>query len=201
MSNTRLTVKQTNATNTNDFQAALSLWNELKEAANMNADEFLIEVVNAYVSSKNSQYTKEEMSIINDAVRLSGDSFEDIQKVGTLYRAKYLRTNEMKKRDGEHDMSELVADLSSNVKGVAEARIDNEVNRLMDFNKDVNEGERYRITKTLIFRRTGANYPAINKYFDENESMIDRHHENLNIGLRANRTKKGERLPLPEYRN
>lgn len=184
-----------------EFEAAKNLADELWESSGKSKGEFFIDMINSYVSSKKANFSKDDMNIINEAVKLSGESFTDIQKVGTLYRAKYLRTSAKTVKSQNIDTDSLISDLTSKVKGVAESRISNEIERLIEFNKKTNSDFRYRLNKSLISRRVGANRPAINKYFNDNEDMIEKHHEKFDIDSNQNRNRKGdESLPLPEYR-
>ena len=151
-----------------------------------------------------AQYLKQENVLSLEAFNLSGSEQLEVENAlinsdsqldvvardGLLQRSRYLNSVADKQSQFE-SMSEDEMK-NSTFRGVANYRIENAIETIMNHNNNQSEKSRkVCLTKGIVFKLTGSNRQTINKYFDEHEVTISDHNHKHSLTDTNNRKGKG----------
>lgn len=152
-------------------------------------------LINAYRTLKNQKsetldLTTEESQMIERAVELSGMSKKELNKRGLLSEAKTAITLAKRQADLHNtDPNEL---RKMTFSGVATARIQQAVTKVMDYNDSQTEKKnKFCITESLIHKLTGSNQKAVRDFFETYHTTIDDHNQKHSLTKVDNRKGKG----------
>jgi hypothetical protein len=164
--------------------------------------EYLIDIFEDYLMLKEQSdnqhnndlpLTNDEQQQVQSAMSNSGLTYQEIAKDGLLQRAKYL--NSVAKKQSELE-SLSDADIKENInkltfKGVADYRIEQAIQKIIDYNETASQNDKICITKGIVFNITGSNRQTINKFFETKQHWIDDHNNKHNLTDKDNRKGKG----------
>lgn len=154
-------------------------------------------LIDHYQNNRNSDsnievegYTESEEKEIDDALKNSNLPLEQIVKEGTLQRVRYL--NSVATMHSKLDSMSDDEIKEATFKGAAKYRINQAVERIKHHNDTQGEKDnKVCITRGMIFKLTGSNRQAINKFFDTYHIMIDDHNQKHGLTNSDNRKGKG----------
>jgi predicted DNA-binding protein len=131
----------------------------------------------------------QEIEIVQDAQKCSGQDLKMIAKDGLLQRSKYLKST-MGKKDFE-SMSEDELKLTTS-KGSAYYRISEAIETIKTYNDSQSEKKlKLFISPSLVFKLTGSNRKSINQFFEQYQTMINEHNSKHELTELDNRKGKG----------
>lgn len=131
----------------------------------------------------------EELQEVTEAIKNSDCSLLEIVQAGTLQRARYLNSVSKKEYDFENLTDEELKEKP--FKGVASYRINQAVEMIINHNNAQGEkANKVCLTRGIIFKLTGSNRAAINKFFDDYHIMIDDHNQKHSLTDKDNRKGK-----------
>lgn len=142
------------------------------------------------VESNEFDLSPSEQEEVSKAVERSGMSQEQLAKRGLLKEARTaLSLAKYQDKLSEIDPEKL---RKMTFRGVASARIENAVTKLMNYNDTRGEQKDRRcISETFIAKLSGSNRNAVRDYFDSHKLMIDDHNAKYSLTIADNRKGKG----------
>lgn len=162
----------------------------IQEQLGTNQTQTLEKIINAYLSSP--ELSNEEKAELTKAAKNSKLTEAEIIKKGLLTEAR--KINALAKKGNLEDM-DLANKRANRFKGVAEERIRREIELIMNHNDNQSEPQaRLCLTKTLIAKRTGSNWNAIDDFFNKYKTMIEDHNIKHTLKPDHNRNSNGEEL-------
>jgi hypothetical protein len=168
---------------------------ELQKSLGLNNQADVLEVLyNSYVFNETNKpnLSPEESNLVNQAVEVSGFSYQDILTRGLVAESKGLISIAEKTANLKHLTT---AELKhATYRGVASERIGRALKAVMDHNDGCAEIEdRWYISKTMLRNWLNANYRAMNEFWDGHAEEIAAHNEKHGLdeshGLKHNRGK------------
>lgn len=154
--------------------------------------EVLETLIEAYKELQDMKldFSPSEQAEIDNAVINSGMDFKQLAKRGLLKEAR--TANSLSKH--QQNLTDTDPDKLRKMtfKGVASARIDQVVHKIMDYNDSCSEQkDRQFISETLISKITGSNRQAVREYFESHKLMIEDHNNKYSLTVANNRKGKG----------
>ena len=151
------------------------------QSRELNYDDIGLKVV----YNQDGSLKDDEIEIVAQALENSKFSLQQIVKDGVLQRAKYLNT--IAKNQPNLDSMTDAELKHQKFSGVAEHRISKAIETLKNHNERQSENsQRFCITKGIVAKITGSNRPAINKFFQNYQIMIDEHNKKYQLTSRDN---------------
>lgn len=141
------------------------------------------------IHNQDGSLKENEIEIVDNAVKNSGLSLQQIVKDGVLQRAKYL--NSIAQSQAKLDSMSEEELKTQTFKGVANFRIEQAIETIKTHNDRQGEkSEKICITKGIVFKITGSNRQTINKFFDDHYLMIEDHNNKHSLTTKDNRKGK-----------
>lgn len=132
---------------------------------------------------------EDEIKIVDDAIKNSGLSLEEIVRSGTLQRAKYF--NSIAESQAKLDSMSESELKEQTFKGVANYRINQAIEMIQNHNDSQTEkSNKICLTKGIVFKITGSNRQTINKFFDSYQTLIEDHNNKHQLTDSDNRKGK-----------
>lgn len=134
----------------------------------------------------------ESIKLVNDALVNSGLDFKELVRESLLSKASAINKSAKKLSNLSSDRKSLKA---SNIRGAADMRIEQMANRIIDHNNSQPEKiNKICLSKGVIFKLTGCNRSAIDRYFNRYNISIEDH--NKKHSLKSTDNRKGKNITI-----